>query len=42
MFQHDNAPRHRAKIVQQWLHEIEVETLEWPPQSPDLNPIEHV
>ena len=42
IFQHDNAPCHRAKIVQQWLHENEVETLEWPPQSPDLNPIEHV
>lgn len=38
----DNARIHTARIVQDWLHEQEFEVLEWPPYSPDLNPIEHV
>lgn len=25
-----------------WFEEYEVEMLEWPPQSPNLNPIEHL
>ena len=25
-----------------WLKEMEIEAIEWPPQSPDLNPIENV
>jgi DDE superfamily endonuclease/Transposase len=40
IFQHDNDPKHKAKTVQQWLEEQPFETLEWPAQSPDLNPIE--
>jgi transposase len=42
IFQHDNALIHKAKIVQKWLLEQPFSTLEWPVQSPDLNPIEHV
>lgn len=43
-FQHDNDPKHTAKICRDYLHEKEEEgsltVMEWPPQSPDLNPIE--
>ena len=42
-FQHDNAPCHRAKSVTSWPLSNSIEQLDfWPPQSPDLNPIEHV
>lgn len=39
IFQHDNDPKHIAKIVDKWLSEQEFEVLNWPAQSPDLNPI---
>ncbi len=42
-FQQDNAPRHKAQIISDWFHEHDNEftLLKGPPQSPDLNPIEH-
>lgn len=38
----DNAPPHTAKAVKRFLARNRVELIEWPPYSPDLNPIENL
>ncbi|GFU92704.1 transposable element Tcb1 transposase [Trichonephila clavipes] len=42
IFQDDNAPGHRAKIVQKWLKGHTVNIMNWPGTSPDFNPIENL
>jgi DDE superfamily endonuclease len=41
-FQDDNAPCHRAKVVVNFKMISGVQTIDWPAQSPDLNPIENL
>ena len=42
VLQDDNAPPHRARIITQHLQAARVDRMEWPPCSPDLNPVEHM
>ena len=39
--QDDNAPPHRAAVVQEFKANQDIKSLPWPANSPDLNPIEH-
>jgi transposase len=41
-FVQDNDPKHRSAEVQTWLFNHGITSLDFPPYSPDLNPIEHV
>jgi hypothetical protein len=38
IFRQDNDPRHKAKDVIAYIESQQWEILEWPAQSPDLNP----
>lgn len=40
-FMQDNALIHTAKIVRKWFEDNAIETVDWPPYSPDMNPQEH-
>ena len=40
VFQHDNDPKNTAKIMKEWFGDINL--LEWPSQSPDLNPTKNL
>ena len=40
IFQQDNAPLHTSRSTETWFHKRKIKLMDWPPQSPDLNPIE--
>ena len=42
IFMQDNAPIYTAGNVKRFLEENDIPCLDWPAQSPDLNPIENV
>jgi transposase len=41
-FMQDNAPCHTANVVKAFMAQNDIEVLPWPPQSPDMNPIENL
>ena len=38
----DNAPCHKSAKTMEWLREQGIQLIDWPPGSPDLNPIEEI
>jgi transposase len=42
IFQQDNAPIHVARSTMKWFETHNIKVLNWPPLSPDLNPIENI
>ena len=42
LFRRDNAPIHVSKSTVEWFKNKNITTVNWPPNSPDLNPMENV
>ncbi|KAI6661917.1 hypothetical protein LOD99_9687 [Oopsacas minuta] len=43
-YQQDSAPAHASKVSQSWFREQNIDFIskdEWPPSSPDLNPLDY-
>ena len=42
VFQQDNDSKHSAKVTKRWFVKHNINMLQWPSQSPNLNPIENL
>lgn len=42
IWMHDNVSFHRTECIEQYFEQNGVQKMRWPPQSPDLNPIENL
>ncbi len=42
IFLQDNAPCHKSKTTMKWFNKNKIQLIEFPPNSPDLNPIENL